>query len=133
MFLIVAQQWTLILTLEFTKTIVLHVKGRTWKVTPQLCCVCKVGVKSKAALAFHLKQCHPDSQTYQCLCCDGVYNNADDLASHFSNAHSMKNVKCKHCAYSATSAARMRIHVWKHTMGEQCKYCGHTYPTLHSL
>ncbi len=46
---------------EFTKTLVPHVKGRTWKVTPQLCCVCRVGVKSKAALAFHLKQCHPDS------------------------------------------------------------------------
>ncbi len=49
------------LDIEYTKTIVLHVKGRTWKVTPQLCRVCRVGVKSKAALVFHLKQCHPDS------------------------------------------------------------------------
>ncbi len=46
---------------EYTKTTVPCVKGRTWKVTSQLYHVCKVGVKSKAALAFHLKQCHPDS------------------------------------------------------------------------
>ena len=65
--------------------------------------------------------------------CDGAYNNADDLASHFSNAHSVKNIKYKHCYYSATSAARMRIHVWKHTKGEWCKHCSHTYLTLHSL
>ena len=45
---------------EFTKTNVPRVKGRSWKVTPQLYHICKVRVKSKAALAFHLKQCHPD-------------------------------------------------------------------------
>ena len=118
---------------EFVKSSVVQVKGRTWKVSPQSCSICQVTVKMKKALVFHLKQYHPESRSYRCLHCEGAYNNADDLASHFSNAHSVKNIQCKYCAYTATTVVRMHIHICRHTSGVCCKQCGKAYPNLHSL
>ncbi len=80
-----------------------------------------------------MKQNHLKNRSYRCLCCDGAYNNADDLASHFSNTHSVKNVCCNHCTYAATSAVRMQVYVCKHTSGVHCKCCGRAYPNLHSF
>ncbi len=40
---------------EFVKSSVVQVKGRTWKVSPQSCSIYQVAVKTKKALAFHLK------------------------------------------------------------------------------
>ncbi len=118
---------------KFVKSSVIWVKGRTWKVSPQSYSICQVAVKMKKVLAFHLKQCHPESRSYRCLHCEGAYNNTDDLASHFSNAHSVKNIQCKHCAYTATTVARMQVHVHRHTSGVHCKWCSKAYPNLHSL
>ncbi len=49
---------------EFTTDPVPQKKYCSSKRLPQLCPVCKVGVKSKGALAFHLKSFHPMSRTY---------------------------------------------------------------------
>ena len=69
------------------------------RASPQLCCVCKVGLKSKTALASHLKLFHLAAQPYRCSHCDSAFNNAPDLSSHVSNSHQAKKVKCKHCEY----------------------------------
>ncbi len=69
------------------------------KASPQLCCVCKHGMKSKTALAAHLKLFHPTVQLYSCTFCASAFNNAPDLLSHVSNSHQAKRVKCKHCNY----------------------------------
>ena len=66
---------------------------------PQLCCVCRVGLKFKTALASHLKLFHPAARPYSCPHCDSAFNNVLDLSSHVSNSHQVKKVKCKHCEY----------------------------------
>ncbi len=35
----------------------------------QLCMLCRVGLQSKTALNFHLKQCNPDQRPYHCMKC----------------------------------------------------------------
>ncbi len=66
---------------------------------PQLCCVCRVGLRSKTVLVSHLKLFHPAARPYSCPYCDSAFNNAPDLSSHISNLHQAKKVKCKHCEY----------------------------------
>ncbi len=79
--------------------------------SPQHGVVCSTGVKSKTALAFHLKQYYPAVCLYHCLECINSFNNNNDLLVHVSNVHSDCLVCCKHCNYSATSKARMRLYV----------------------
>ncbi len=98
-----------------------------------MCPVCKVGVKSKGTLVFHLKSFHPTSRTYHCLVCESAFNNAADLASHSWSIHSRKKVSCKHSSYKTTSKARMQTHVRTHTSGLHCKKCGQLYPNSSSL
>ena len=57
------------------------------RASPQLCCVCKVGLKSKTTLVSHLKLFHPAAQPYRCSHCDSVFNNAPNLSSHVSNSY----------------------------------------------
>ncbi len=95
--------------------------------------MCRVGVKSKGALLFHLKSFHLASRTYHCSDCDSTFNNAADLAGHVWSTHSKKKVSCKHCLYKMTLGARMQIHVWIHTSGMCCKMCGQSYPNSRSL
>ena len=90
---------------EFEIVSVLHKKHSATKRSPQLCLVCSVGLPTKGALCFHLKHVHPDSHLYACLQCDSAFNNRSDLAAHAWSIHSIKKVKCKHCAYSITSGA----------------------------
>ncbi len=52
------------------------------KSSPQLCMFCRVGLPSRTALNFHLKQCHPDQRPYQCLQCMNSFVNRADLQSH---------------------------------------------------
>ncbi len=92
-----------------------------------------MGVKSKGALAFHLKSFHPVSRTYHCLVCESAFNNAADLASHSWSIHSRKKVSCKHFSYKTTSKARMWTHVHTHTSGLCCKKCGQLYLNFTSL
>ncbi len=99
----------------------------------QLCPVCSIGLSTKGALCFHLKNIHPDSHLFACLQCDSSFNNRSDLAAHIWSIHSVKKVKCKHCVYSMTSGAQMQIHVRTHTSGLKCKKCGKSYPNARLL
>ncbi len=90
-------------------------------------------MKSKTALAFHLKHYHPAVHPYCCLKCMNAFNNNYDLLIHMSNVHSTHSVHCKHCDYSATLRAQMRLHVRVHTKGMQCSSCGKGYPNKHAL
>ena len=98
------------------------------KASPQNCKVCTVGLKSKSALAGHMKSFHPESRLYCCSICDVAFNCAPDLSSHTSNLHQKKRIKCKHCMYKATSCARMHLHVRIHTGGVRCVKCNKLYP-----
>ena len=61
------------------------------------------------------------------------FNNKNDLISHVSNVHSAKTVHYKHCSYSSTSKAHMRLHVHLHSDGMKCSDCGRGYPNKHTL
>ncbi len=67
---------------EFVKEMIKCCSCEKLSLSLQLCGICKVGLKSKGALAFHLKQCHPESRLYHCDSCNGAYNTRADLASH---------------------------------------------------
>ncbi len=109
-----------------------HVKT-SGKASLLICMVCRAGVSSKSALAFHLKQFHPERRPYHCLSCLNSFNNNNDLMSHVSNIHSMKTVYCKHCTYLSTSKAHMQLHVCLHTDGMKCSDCGRKYLNKHVL
>ncbi len=70
---------------------------------------------------------------YRCLECMNSFNNNYDLLVHMLNVHSDCLVHCKHCNYSATLKAQMRLHVRVHTRGLQCVSCGKGYPNKHAL
>ncbi len=95
--------------------------------------ICRVGVPSKQALAFHLKHFHPEKRPYHCLSCLNSFNNNNDLMSHVSNVYSAKTVHYKHCSYSSTSKACMRLHVHLHSDGMKYSDCGRGYPNKHTL
>lgn len=95
--------------------------------------ICKVSIKSKLALAFHLKQFHLEWRLYCCVNCLNSFNNNNDLMSDMSNVHSTKSVHCKHCDYSTTSKAHMWLHVHLHTQGMKCPDCGRKYPNKHAF
>ncbi len=95
--------------------------------------ICKVGVKSKVALAIHLKHYHPEKRPYWCVDCLNLFNNNNDLLSHRSNVHAEHTMHCKSCGYSTTLKARMCQYVYSHTRGLKCGECGKSYPNKHTL
>ncbi len=101
--------------------------------SPQTCMVCHVKLKSKGALAFHLKHFHRDHRLYQCDICQNSFNNKYDLSSYHSNVHTPKVVSCKHCAYQTTSKSQMRLHVRAHMMGIWCSICLKSFLHKHAL
>ncbi len=105
----------------------------TGKASPQICMICRVGVLSKQALAFHLKHFHLERRPYHYLSCLNSFNNNNDLMSHVSNIHSAKTVNCKYCSYSSTSKVHMRLHIHLHSNGIKYSDCGREYPNKHAL
>ncbi len=101
--------------------------------SPQRCMVCGVGVKSRKTLAFHLKHVHPESRPYRCMVCGSTFNNSGTLACHRSNVHQKRQVKCKSCAYTTITKARMKLHVRSHTTGIKCSHCEKCFPNTQAF
>ncbi len=101
--------------------------------SPQTCLICQVKLKSKGALAFHLKHFHREHRPYHCDICMSSFNNKYDLSSHHTNVHAPKAVFCKHCDYKMTSKAQIQLHVRAHTVGIHCGVCAKSFPHKRAL
>ena len=94
-----------------------------------VCPICSKEIFSGLALITHMKTLHKGIKPYKCEQCTSVFNNLHTLSNHATVVHGKKCIQCKQCSYKASTKAKMRQHVRKHSKGFRYSVCQHSFLT----